>query len=168
MQHLETSSAPQAGESLGDYVHRLRITLGFSQKEVALKAGVHAQSYGKLERNQTSSLNRKTKQGLAVALQIPSDYLDAVCRGTTVSISSAIRFCPECWKPETPPDSIWLHSRAQYCYVCGTKLRERCMSCDAPITSLKHRFCPYCGTAYQASKCKPEGKDSHITMGEEG
>ena len=160
VQRLESDSAPKAGESLGDYVHRLRTTLGLSQKEVAIKAGVHAQSYGKLERNKTSSLNRKTRQGLAAALQIPSDYLDAVCRRTVVSPNQGIRFCPQCWQPGTPPDSIWLHSRAQYCYVCGTQLQERCVSCDEQIASLKHRFCPYCGTAYQASKALHVGKES--------
>lgn len=155
MQRLESSSAPQAGESLGDYVGRLRVKLGLSQKEVAIKAGIHPQSYGKLERNKTSTINRKTKQGLGAALQIPTDYLDAVCRGTLVSPNQGIRFCPQCWQPGTPPDSIWLHSRAQYCYVCGTQLRERCVSCDEQITSLKHRFCPYCGTPYQEPESRP-------------
>jgi len=108
----------------------------------------------------TSSLNRKTKQGLAAALQIPSDYLDAVCRGMLVSPNQGIRFCPQCWQPGTSPDSIWLHSRAQYCYVCGTQLRERCVSCDEQIASLKHRFCPYCGTAYRALKSLHAEKES--------
>lgn len=149
MQRLNPDTAPKAGESLGNYVGRLRKELSLSQKEVAAKAGIHAQSYGKLERDLTSTLNRKTKQGLAAALQIPSDYLDAVCRGTAVSPNQGLRFCPKCWQPGTPPDSLWLHSRAQYCYECGTQLRERCVSCNEQIASLKHRFCPYCGTSYQ-------------------
>lgn len=160
MQRLESSSAPNIGESLGEYVCRLRTTLGLSQKEVAMKAGIHAQSYGKLERNKTRSLNRKTKRGLATALQIPSDYLDAVCRGTVISSTQGIRFCPQCWKPGTPPDSIWLHSQAQYCYICGMKLRDRCVSCEEQITSLKHRFCPYCGTAYQEPNLTHAVKES--------
>lgn len=150
MQRLDPDTAPTTGESLGNYVGRLRKGLGLSQKEVAAKAGIHAQSYGKLERDLTGTLNRKTKQGLASALQIPSDYLDAVCRGIAVSSNQGLRFCPQCWQAGTPPDSLWLHSRAQYCYVCGAKLRERCVSCNEQIASLKHRFCPYCGTPYQS------------------
>lgn len=150
MQSLESDIVPNTGESLGNYVRRLRTGLGLSQTEVAAKAGIHAQSYGKLERDLTRTLNRRTKQGLASALGIPSDYLDAVCRGTDVSPNQGIRFCPKCWQPGTPPDSLWLHSRAKYCYECGTQLREQCVSCNEQITSLKHRFCPYCGTPYQA------------------
>lgn len=157
MQLLESDTAPKPGESLGDYARRLRVRLGLSQKEVAIKTGIHPQSYGKLERHKTHALNRKTKQGLAAALQIPSDYLDAVCRGTVVSPNQGIRFCPQCWHPGTTPDSLWLHSRASYCYICGSSLRGQCVNCEEPITSLKHRFCPYCGTAYLSPKPPTSG-----------
>lgn len=149
MKLSESDITPRTGESLGNYVRRLRERLGLSQKDVAAQAGIHSKSYGKLERDKTRTLNRKTKQGLASALKIPSDYLDAVCRGIGISPNQGIRFCPQCWKVGTPPDALWLHSRAQYCYECGTQLRERCMSCNEQITSLKHRFCPYCGTPYR-------------------
>ena len=66
---------------MADYIHRLRKQLGLSQQQVALKAGIHPQSLGKLERGKTSRLNRKTQRGLAYALQIPGEYLDAVVRG---------------------------------------------------------------------------------------
>ncbi|MCC5603880.1 hypothetical protein LC586_33100 [Nostoc sp. CHAB 5714] len=36
--------------------------------------------------------------------------------------------------------------------MCGTALRNSCAKCNEPITSLKFRFCPYCGFPYKASK----------------
>lgn len=150
MSPLETEQAPKPDESLGKYVHRQRRRLGFTQKEVAAKAGIHTQSLGKLERGQTAQLNHKTKQGLAYALQIPVEYLEAVCRGTPVNPSQDLKFCPQCWTPGAPPDPLWLHLRAKYCFACGALLRNQCVNCHQPITSLKHRFCPYCGTPYKA------------------
>lgn len=149
MNVLEASSPPAPGESLGTYVQRLRRDLGVTQKEVATQAGIHPQSLGKLERNQTSQLNRKTKVGLAYALGIPEEYLDAVCKGMEVIPSRGLQFCPQCWVPGTPPHSLWMHLQARYCLFCGTALRSRCVNCNEPVTSLKHRFCPYCGTPYK-------------------
>lgn len=156
MESLDAASAPMPGESLGIYVQRLRREQGLTQKAVALKAGIHAQSFGKLERNQTTGqLNRKTKRGLAYALGIPETYLEAACQGTEVEPSRSLQFCPECWVPGTSPHPLWMHLQARHCLFCGTALRARCVSCDEPITSLKHRFCPYCGTSYKASE--PDG-----------
>ena len=81
MQALEMEQGPKLDESLGQYVHRQRQRLGLTQKEVATKAGIHVQSLGKLERGKTTQLNHKTKAGLAYALQIPIEYLEAICRG---------------------------------------------------------------------------------------
>lgn len=151
MDSLETDTAPLPGESLGRYVQRRRQELGLTQKAAATKAGIHPQSFGKLERQQTRQLNRKTKQGLAYALGVPEAYLEAACTGEAVGPSEGLQFCPQCWVPGTAPHALWLHLQARYCLMCGTALRHRCISCDEPITSLKHRFCPYCGTAYKAS-----------------
>lgn len=149
MQSLEGELAPQLEESLGDYVLRQRQRVGLTQKEVATKAGIHLQSYGKLERGKTSQLNHRTRQGLAYALQIPADYLEAICRGVPVKVSKSLQFCPQCWTPGTTPEPLWMELRAKYCFLCGTELRNACVSCGQPIASLRHRFCPYCGTAYQ-------------------
>ena len=151
MSSLPSSSAPMPGESLGNYVQRLRHELGLTQKEVAAKAGIHPQSFGKLERDQTGQLNRKTKRGLAYALGISEEYLDAVSKGLEIPEVQGLQFCPQCWVPGTSPHALWMHLQARYCLFCGTALRNRCISCDEPIGSLKHRFCPYCGTAYNAS-----------------
>ncbi|MEH1836196.1 MAG: zinc ribbon domain-containing protein [Nostoc sp.] len=37
------------------------------------------------------------------------------------------------------------HRRSQFCFLCGTALGNSCTQCNEPITSLKFRFCPYCG-----------------------
>lgn len=150
MQLSEQNKVPQADEPLGQYVQRLRRSLGLSQREAALKANIHPQSLGKLERGRTSRLNRHTQKGLAYALQIPEDYLEAAYRAESLPAKQTLKFCPKCWKAGMPPESAWLSPRAHYCFECGTQLRDRCVSCDTVIASLKHRFCPFCGTNYIA------------------
>lgn len=149
MNTLESSAPPTPGESLADYVKRVRTSLSLTQKELAAKAGIHLQSLGKIERGRTAKLNRHSQNGLAYALQIPVEYLAAICRGTPVAASASLKFCPHCWVPGTPPESIWMEVRTKYCFLCGSQLQQRCRQCNEPITSLKHRFCPYCGTAYK-------------------
>ena len=68
MHTLEQVQAPNPGESLAQYVRRLRLGLGLNQKELALKAGVHLQSIGKLERGKTTRLNHKTQEWSCVCL----------------------------------------------------------------------------------------------------
>ncbi|MEA5506743.1 zinc ribbon domain-containing protein [Halotia wernerae UHCC 0503] len=145
-------NTPKPQESLAEYVKRIRASLGMSQTELALKAGIHLQSLGKIERAMTTKLNSKSQRGLAVALQVPSEYLDAVVRGVPVGASDSLKFCPQCWTPGTAPEEIWLLPRSQFCFLCGTGLRNSCAQCHEPITSLKFRFCPYCGFPYKESQ----------------
>lgn len=152
MQALETEQAPKPGESIAEYVRRLRDGLGMTQKQVALKADLHVQSLGKLERGKTTKLNRKTINGLAYALQVPGEYLESVYKGSSLEMAHAVKFCPQCWVPGTPPDALWTNVRAKFCFECGERLRNRCDSCNELITSLKHRFCPFCGQAYKLKK----------------
>lgn len=147
---MKSSNVPTPGESLAAYVHRLRLALGLSQQAVAAKSGIHAQSIGKIERGHTTVLKQKTRLGLAYALEIPEAHLEAAAKGISVEETGALKFCPQCWKPGNAPDAMWLHSHAHYCFRCGSGLRHTCVECASPITSLKHRFCPYCGTAYNA------------------
>lgn len=149
MQSLESDLAPTPEESLAQYLRRLRQQRGLSQKEVVAKAGIHLQSLGKIERGRTVKLNHKTRSGLAYALNVPVEYLEAISRGTAVEVVSALKLCPHCWVPGTSPESNWLDIRSKHCFLCGTELRNRCVNCNELITSLKHRFCPYCGTAYK-------------------
>jgi len=149
MHLLEQNLIPATGETLAVYVRRVRMSLGLSQKELAEKAGIHLQSVGKIERGQTTRLNQKPKSGLAYALNIPVEYLDAVCKGIAVEAIASLKFCPTCWVPGTPPDPMWTSIRSKYCFACGNALRDRCGSCNEPIASLKFRFCPHCGKAYK-------------------
>lgn len=146
----DSDKAPQPNESVASYLQRLRRSLGLSQKEVATKAQLHVQSLGKIERGQTTTLQSKTLNGLAYALQIPVEHLDALQQGLDVESSAAFRFCPQCWTPGNPPESLWMHQRARFCFECGSPLQERCNSCNEPISSLRHRFCPLCGNPYKA------------------
>lgn len=142
-------NTPQPQETLAEYIKRIRTSLSLSQNDLAVKAGIHLQSLGKIERGVTTKINQKSQRGLAVALQIPPEYLDAVARGIAIVASDVLKFCPHCWQPGTPPEEIWLLVRSQCCFLCGTRLRNSCANCNEPITSLKFRFCPYCGKTYK-------------------
>ncbi|MFB2836417.1 helix-turn-helix domain-containing protein [Floridanema evergladense] len=145
---MTTAKAPQPDETLDNYIRRLRNGMKLSQQQVATAAGIHLQSLGKLERGKTNRLNQKTKKGLAVALSIPEEYLDAVCSGLPVEEVHKKQFCPACWIPGTPPDPAWTLPRAKHCLFCGRQLSDDCHNCHAPIASFAHKFCPNCGTAY--------------------
>ncbi|MEY2858871.1 MAG: hypothetical protein RLZZ74_3184 [Cyanobacteriota bacterium] len=150
MSILQSSKSPSAGESLGDYVKRMRLSLGFNQKELAAIAGVHMQSLGKIERGMTTKLSSHSKSGLATALQVPVDYLEAVCRGVPIVAVAQLKFCAPCWTPGKPPEPLWMEARAKHCFLCGSALRDRCVHCQEMVTSLKHRFCPFCGNGYKS------------------
>jgi DNA-binding XRE family transcriptional regulator len=149
MHLLNQNLAPILEETLADYVRRIRTSLGFSQRELAERAGIHLQSVGKIERGQTTRLNQKPKNGLAYALGIPVEYLDAVCKGVAVETIATLKFCPHCWVPGSPADPMWTYPRAKYCCICGSQLRDRCGNCNEVVASLKFRFCPHCGKAYK-------------------
>lgn len=151
MYTMDSKKAPQPDEKLDSYIRRLRKDAQISQQQLATTAGIHLQSLGKLERGKTTKLNQKTKTGLAAALSIPIEFLDAICSGQPVAQIETRKFCPQCWTPGTEPDSVWTLYRANFCLLCGTKLRTHCPSCGEPLTSFKHKFCPNCGTPYQAS-----------------
>ncbi|MBW4578247.1 MAG: zinc ribbon domain-containing protein [Tildeniella nuda ZEHNDER 1965/U140] len=146
---LQQELAPNPEETLANYVRRVRMSLGLSQKELAGRAGVHLQSVGKIERGQTTRLKQAPKSGLAYALGVPVEYLDAVCKGVAVEAIASLKFCPRCWVPGTPPDPMWTTTRSKYCFACSSALCDRCPDCHKPVESLKFRFCPYCGQSYK-------------------
>jgi DNA-binding XRE family transcriptional regulator len=149
MQSVVRDGSPQAEETLGKYIQRLRTESSSTQKELSLKAGIHIQTIRKIEAGLTNRLNQKAKSGLAAALGIPQDYLDAVIKKVPVATISAFKFCPQCWTPGTTPDPMWIDLRSKYCFACATALRNRCIDCQEPILSLKFKFCPYCGASYK-------------------
>ncbi len=148
----ETEKLPQPSETLDSYIKRLRLLLHLSQQELATKAGIHLQSLGKLERGGRQRLNQKTKKGLAIALDIPSEYLEAVSQGRGIEASIIKKFCPKCWIPGTQPEQTWTLSRANNCLMCGTSLQKSCTGCGEPFTSFKHKFCSNCGIPYKPKK----------------
>lgn len=148
----EHSTRPLGEEGLANYVQRLRGQLSLTQKELSFKAGIHIQTIRKIEGEQTSRLNQKAKSGLAAALGIPPEYLDAAAKKVSPETITTLKFCPKCWTPGTTPDQMWTDLRSKYCFACGTGLRNRCVSCNEPIMSLKFKFCPYCGANYKQNK----------------
>ncbi len=129
MYNFDPTIPPQPQESLDHYIKRLRTQLKMSQQQLSSAAGIHLQSLGKLERGQTTRLNQKTKKGLAIALNIPEEYLDAVVCGQPIEAVQKKQYCPGCWKGGTNPDPAWALPRAKYCLLCGTQLRNHCISC---------------------------------------
>ncbi|MBK1991014.1 zinc ribbon domain-containing protein, partial [Sphaerospermopsis aphanizomenoides BCCUSP55] len=112
-------------------------------------AGIHSRSVGKIERGLTLKINRRTLGGLAIALAVPQEYLDAVIKGEEVSLVQGVKFCPQCWNPGTAADPLWANVRAKFCYLCGTSLRSSCANCGELVVSLKYKFCPMCGRSYK-------------------
>jgi DNA-binding XRE family transcriptional regulator len=145
----EHSTLPKGEEGLANYVQRLRSQLSLTQKELSLKAQIHIQTIRKIEGGQTNRLNQKVKNGLASALGIPPEYLDAAAKKISPQTITSLKFCPKCWTPGTTSDPMWTDFRSKYCFACGTALRNRCSRCHEPIMSLKFKFCPYCGASYK-------------------
>lgn len=148
---MNTFKIPQPQESLAGYIRRIRKDLGMTQSDLAIAAGIHGRSVGKIERGLTVKINRRTLQGLALALGVPQEYLDAVTKGEEVSQVQGVKFCPQCWNPGAAADPIWSQVKAKFCYLCGTQLRASCVNCGELVLSLRHRFCPICGYPYKAS-----------------
>jgi transcriptional regulator with XRE-family HTH domain len=98
---VDTFTTPHPSESLASYVSRIRKKLNLTQFELADAAGIHGRSIGKIERGLTVKINRRTLQGLAIALGVPQEYLDAVIKGEEVSQVRGVKFCPQCWNPHS-------------------------------------------------------------------
>lgn len=152
MSVLSGDVAPKPTEPLGRYIQRIRDSLSLTQAELSQKAGVHVQTIRKIESGVTSRLNQKAKSGLAAALSIPQEYLDAVVKQVPIETVTTRKFCPKCWTPGTTLDPMWTTARSKYCFACGSRLRDKCVSCNEPILSLKFRFCPYCGESYKQTE----------------
>ena len=150
MNILQGDKSPTANETLAAYVKRIRLSLGLNQRELAAMATIHLQSLGKIERGLTAKLSSHSKTGLASALQVPVEYLEALSRGTSIEPVAKLKFCPSCWTPGNPADPLWMDVRAKFCFLCGGNLGDRCTHCQQPISSLKHRFYPFCGTSYKS------------------
>ncbi|BBD63871.1 XRE family transcriptional regulator [Nostoc commune NIES-4072] len=78
---MDTFKTPQPSESLSSYVSRIRKKLNLTQFQLADAAGIHGRSIWKIERGLTVKINRRTLQGLAIALGVPQEYLDALIKG---------------------------------------------------------------------------------------
>jgi transcriptional regulator with XRE-family HTH domain len=126
---MDTSKTPRPGESLADYVVRIRKLVKMTQSELAQAAGIHSRSVGKIERGLTTKLNQKTLRGLAVALSVPLEFLEAKSKGKEVHLAQGVKFCQECWSPGNAADPMWSHVKAKFCYLCGTQLRASCANC---------------------------------------
>ncbi|MCC5626180.1 hypothetical protein [Nostoc sp. CHAB 5715] len=66
------------------------------------------------------------KGGYAIALQVPSEYFDAVIRGIPMSATDVLKFCPHCWQPGTTLEEIWLSPRWRKAPAIGDRSFVSC------------------------------------------
>ncbi len=146
---MDTLKTPRPQETMAGYVKRIRKNLKMTQFELAGAAGIHPRSVGKIERGHVTKVNHKTMVGLAMALGIPVEYLDAASKGNDIKSNIGVKFCPHCWNPTNELQQQWSDVKAKFCYLCGTQLRTNCANCGEMVMSLRHRYCPICGHPYK-------------------
>ncbi len=140
----EAEKVPQPGEGLGGYCRRLRGER--TLKEVASAANLVVSSLHRIEIGETKRLKRETRMGLAIALGIPEEWLEAAAKGEVVQQVARVKICPNCWTPGTRPDEAWGLQRARYCCICAEELTDRCGNCGTAIEKWSDRFCRQCGS----------------------
>ena len=140
------------GESLAEYVTKVREWAGLTKTELARRANVNISTVHRLESGDVrgQKVKRDVQNRLAAALRIPVAYLKAAASGALIDTVQDNLVCPSCWTPGTLPDSRWSFSDAQFCLRCGTKLINQC-TCGKPI-SVDGKFCGECGQAYSQLK----------------
>jgi len=135
---------------LAEYCLGRREELGYSQAKLSELAGIkNLETIGRIERGKTTRLSSKTRSGLAKVFGVSEDYLDALIAGRSPIELETLKICPSCWQPGQIPERAWLDPRAKYCFICGGPLTDRCSNCGEPLSDIKHRFCPFCGTSYK-------------------
>ena len=138
---------PGPGEGLGAYVARLRGKK--TRAEVAARAGIQASTIQRIENGSTTTLRRGTAGKLAIALEVPEEYLHAAVRGEVPVGGTGIKVCFKCWKPGTRPIEAWKLEIAKYCCLCGGPLHSSC-TCGAPIRAWDDLYCSKCGQSYES------------------
>ncbi|BAY87905.1 XRE family transcriptional regulator (plasmid) [Calothrix parasitica NIES-267] len=156
---MDNFNIPLPQETVGNYIKRLRVELKMSQNQLANASGIHLHSLGKIERGITTKLSHKTRRGLARALSIPSEYLEAICNGSDLPQPFiSIKFCPQCWIPGTPTEPIWNDIRSLHCFMCGHELISHCLKCGKSVRTFQHSYCPYCGFYYKNTIAEIDSK----------
>ena len=142
--------APQ-GETLGEYVKKVREFRGLSKSAVAKSARIAYSTIARIESGATSGkkLNHDIARRIAIALQIPTDYLRAAIVGKTfVDEFPSNKICPQCWEPGGTIDERWAMSDVKFCFFCGHEMICECPRCNEGI-HISARFCPECGLSYK-------------------
>jgi transcriptional regulator with XRE-family HTH domain len=137
------------GETIGEYVKKVREIRGLSKAELARQAKVDFSTVSRIESGETAGKKMKIAvlSRFSSVLQIPIEYLQAAARGEHVEIDQTNNVCTKCWNPGSAPDIRWSMVDAKFCLRCGTQLINKCTECKEPIW-LKARFCPQCGKKY--------------------
>jgi transcriptional regulator with XRE-family HTH domain len=148
----EAGAVTPRGETLANYITKVRKMRGYSKAELARRSRLHFSSLSRIENGETEGKKMRltVQSNLATALKIPVEYIRSACRGEEVDTEQTNNVCPSCWIAGTSPDVRWSMADARFCLRCGSRLRNRCDGCNEPIL-LTAKFCPECGTAYRES-----------------
>ncbi len=147
---VENGPAPQ-GEPFGEYVSKVRCFRGLSKTALAKSARVAYSTIARIENGQTSGqkLNREIGQRIAIALQIPNEYLRSAVIGKRFADEfPSNKICPSCWRPGNAIDERWAMADVKFCFFCGEKMIAQCPRCKEEI-HLSAKFCPECGLSYK-------------------
>jgi transcriptional regulator with XRE-family HTH domain len=145
----EADDITPKGEPLGEYLDKVRQLRGLTIASLAKRAGVNASTLVRMKAGTTSVTRPRSavQQRLAMALQIPVEYLQAAVKQEPFSMPLTNRVCTTCWVPGNLPDIRWSQIDARFCMRCGEQLTDKCSACSEPIF-LNGRFCPQCGKPY--------------------
>ena len=145
----EAEDITPKGEPLGEYIEKVRKLRGLTMAALAKRANVNISTIVRMQSGATSVTRPRgaVQQRLAMALQIPVEYLQAATKQEPFSMPLTNRVCPCCWVPGTLPDLRWSQIDAKFCMRCGQGLTDKCGECSEPIL-LNGRFCPQCGKPY--------------------
>lgn len=133
-------------------IRHIRNHFGMTQGEFASKIGVNIKTVGNAERGRTTQFGPINKaiydtysiEQIAEALEDFESYE----RTPHISIhhkrpmtGMITVICSECGWGETTTET-----RATFCGMCGSRVKDRCHKCGSPFRNHEHLFCSVCGT----------------------
>jgi len=114
-------------EPLGEYLEKVRKLRGLTMAALAKPANVNISTIVRMQSGTTGVKRPRgaVQQRLAMALQIPVEYLQEATQKDPFSMPLTNRACPCCWAP----DLRWTQIDAKFCMRCGQGLTDTFVEC---------------------------------------